>query len=1004
MIHPKLLVYSDDRIIDYTIDWQYINHGIIKNISQLNKGINASSSTAEVTLSHDSPYTLPILECERDLHAVLAEYEDPSNPIVHFTGYVSHDFTWTVDSHGTQAVKITLEDVGTRLLSKPYTNSFSELISGTVSYCISAICSRAGITAGSSILNIPTVVSTVAKEGETCQELLNSLCKETGYAYYFNNAGQLEIKALSTDNLSGVTTVDDSDLYDTIKLNKQARQYRGSMISFNELETRSNTLVYRDITNQSSSHKDCWIELRANDYYPDGTDANHGTFIDAVDLQEGKEVYAISNLNPEIVWTRGSGTSSITLHGVQALEVAVKCTSTGSFNKAVVSKLQAKADLTYVSATTKVIGETEIGSKDYYEYDCRWLHTQTPAQTFANFVAQYYLYCSREFTFKSKAKFQLGQIIKLHENLYSGLETYLIISTIKETDSTQVITYTANSISAFNYSKQTTTTSTSAPPSTVYVEIPDAENITTEITANPDIFYSDQRDSSSGQVDLKFYYNASTTTPDTVVWDVRDSSNNPISLSWDNNLHSEAHFDLAKKTTATYIIAKAYVTGLQNVTTQEKRINIIDNTVWNKNWGTITTLPSNDQVLNGDYFLAGQGLSGYTFGVPYVRVSGSWTQLTGNSVDNVQRLLNTLGSALNSDLTVPATSALYAWFGTLIAQDAVITNLFSKNITLLDPGLIKSSNYVQQRTEVTCVDDPSGVQGYSNYRFEESTFINHTSGYGTYTFECTQGSRYSGTWKLTKGSTVIDSGMDNEDMEYYGVYITFDGEGQVAHTGDTIVVTYGEQIIEGQGFYLGSNGFFDCNNASANNLTITGDSLFTGRFNTGVLNTVANAASATPYSASAGWDQTKIICEAMQAAGLPMASNWYSYNNPIRADIDGVTSDIYYINYYINPGSTYQIHFWKQDLAEIDINDVPGITVGRTGVNKVRYLSSHPGSTPSGSWIVGGLTLNVWSGGNLLEVNIPDKDYASGNPSNTLFKGALTTVNNVQCYPVYVKA
>ena len=174
MIHPKLAVYSDDRTIDYTIDWQYINHGIIKNISQLNKGINASSSTAEVTLSHDSPYTLPILEYEKDLHAVLYETVSGTN-VPHFTGYVSHDFTWTVDSHGTKAVKLTLEDVGTRVLKKAYTNQYTEVLSDTATVCFQTICSRAGVTPTSSINNITTQVSTVIKEGETCQELLNSL-------------------------------------------------------------------------------------------------------------------------------------------------------------------------------------------------------------------------------------------------------------------------------------------------------------------------------------------------------------------------------------------------------------------------------------------------------------------------------------------------------------------------------------------------------------------------------------------------------------------------------------------------------------------------------------------------------------------------------------------------------------------------------------------------------------------------------------------------------------
>ena len=692
MVHPKLIVYSDDRTIDYTIDWQYINHGIIKNISQLNKGINASSSTAEVTLSHDSPYTLPILECEKDLHAILYETVSGTN-VPHFTGYVSQDFTWTVDSHGVKAVKLTLEDVGTKLLKKPYTTTVSEKIKGTASACIATICSRVGITATSSILNINTPVETIAENGETCQELLTALCRELGYSYYFNVNGELELKKLSTDNLSGVTTVDDTDLYDTIKLNKQARQYKGSRITYKALKDRADALIYRDITNQSSSHKDCWVELSANEYYPTGADANNDVKVECVDLNEGKEIYSIdaSTLTPTVTWTRGTGTSSITLSGANTLAVKLQCTSTGSFNKAVVSTLQATADITYVDSTEIIYGNGEVGAEDYYECDCRWLHTKTPAEEFANFVAQYYQFCSREFTFKSKAVLQLGQIIKLHENLFSGLETYLIINTIKETDSTQIISYTASSISAFNYSKQTSHAGVINPPSTVYVEIPDIEGITMEIVATPNIFYTDLRDSTSGQIDFKYLYNGTGTVPAQVIFNAETDTGTPIAVTPDSSF--EGHISVSHKSTAKWIKISGYVTGYQSTTYTETTVNIIDNTVWNKNWGTITTLPADSQVLNGDYFLAGSGLTGYTYGVPYVRVAGSWTQLTGNSVENVQRLLNTLGNALNSDLTVPAVSALYAWFGTLIAQDAVITNLFSKNITILQNGSIHSAAY-----------------------------------------------------------------------------------------------------------------------------------------------------------------------------------------------------------------------------------------------------------------------------------------------------------------------
>lgn len=689
MKHPQLLVYSDDRTINYTganaIDWQYINHGIIKNISQLNKGINSSSSTAEVTLSHDSPYTLPILECEKDLHAVLKEVEDPQNPVVYFTGYISQDFTWTVDSRGAQAVKITLEDVGTKKFKTPYTTGSSALIEGTASECISDICSVAGVIAGASTQNITTPVKTIAEDGETCQELMTTLCEELGYAYYFSNEGVLELKLLSTDTLTNVPTVDDSDLYDTIKLNKQARQYKGSRITYKTLADRSGALVYRDITNQSASHKDCWIELSLNEYYP----ASSITSIECVDLEEGKEIYTVENVVPTVVWSRGSGTSSIALHGSNSLDVRLQCTNTAGFNKGAVSKLQATADITYIDSTEVIYGEGETsGSKDYFEYDCRWIHTQTPAIKFANFIAQYYQYCSREFTFKSKSRFELGQIIKLHENVFSGLETYLIISTIKETDSTQVITYTANSISAFNYTKQTTNSGTTTPPSTVYVPTADVENTMVNIIVSPTTFYKDLRDTTNASISFEYWYNGTTVAPAAIVWDVVTNDGTHLTVSGSTTTESVT---VAKNNNYTYVKVSGYVTGSPE-TLVEVQVDFIDNTTYNKNWGTLTALPSG-VVLNGDYFIAGSTFSGYTLGCPYVYSGNTWTALTASDPENTMRLFNLMGNVMASDLTVPAVSAMYAWFGTLIAQDAAIQNLFSKNITILNNGSIHSAAY-----------------------------------------------------------------------------------------------------------------------------------------------------------------------------------------------------------------------------------------------------------------------------------------------------------------------
>ena len=143
------------------------------------------------------------------------------------------------------------------------------------------------------------------------------------------------------------------------------------------------------------------------------------------------------------------------------------------------------------------------------------------------------------------------------------------------------------------------------------------------------------------------------------------------------------------KNTASDVTITMTATG---ITPAVFTIHPIDITVYNKNWGTLTALPSG-VVLDGDYFIAGSNFSSYVLGKPYVRISDRWDNLTANSVDNTERLFNLMGNVMSSDLTVPSTSAMYAWFGTLVAQDAAIQNLFSKNITILSNGSIHSASY-----------------------------------------------------------------------------------------------------------------------------------------------------------------------------------------------------------------------------------------------------------------------------------------------------------------------
>lgn len=949
----QLYIFHKDS--EGTIDQYFEVNDVIKNITldeKLNTGLESTSNLMRVTIPRDYEHTLDIIIGD-DFQAELRD-----GNTTFFTGWVSTSFQYTIDTHGQQALQITLEDNGTHLLKTPFTKTESVVISGKFSSIttgdygvVQQICEVCGISWTSNIKTNTTIVETVAEPAETCEDLLKSVCKEMGYVYSFNALGQLYLAELSTDDISDATPViQDNALYDSIKLTRKASSNRGSRITYKKLSTRTNTLVYRDISKPSgSTAPDCYIELDSGESYPspDGV----ASYIQATDLASGAEVFSISNVSPTLQWTGGIIPNyTITGHGADALSVLVTGRSHGY-----ITKLEARADLRYVASTEVIYGNGELVTESLQEEECRWIHDDSdsnhnPATRFANFVAQYNKYSSRSFTFSTKNTYEIGQIIRLHEQLHTGLSTYMMITrrtrTLVGYDETNKVfkgvwTYDAVSTSEFDYDKTVTEESLYIPPSDSYVNMPSV--ISTEdfqLTAltdmNQSFLTTDLRDQSGI---ISSFIRANTTggiSVEDITISVSDNNGNIIPYEpqdsliprvdflsaqdypgigpcWQLTAYHDGH-DSRSTNPSKYVKIGTYnVTGTvgtgQDAITHTISIPVEDQTQYYKflgNFANDSDANSNAGVIIiGDFYLnTTTGVTRECYAI--VRNVPTWREMTATTADNAEKLLRALESATQAGVALETMSDpnTVSWFNTIIAAKAVIDNLFSRYITILNDGCIHSTAYSD-----------------------------------------------SGVW---------------------------DGVNK--------------------GFYLGSDGTFNCDSAYANHMTIAGDSVFQGKFNTGVLNTLVNPTSHTDFPSNDTWSQAKVLCSGLQNAGYPMGS-YLAPTNPIRCDIKDVTSAVYYVNYYMGGGS-YQIHFWDKDLNELNIRNI--VTCTKNGGNYTNYLwSSDSGSL--GQWVVGGITLRVYTGGNLLEVYIPDQDTAGGNPANTLFTGPQITINNIPCRAVYMR-
>ena len=687
---------------------------VVKNIKQdenLTTNLESSSLLWKVTVPHDSPYIKDIVN-EEDWEALL--YDEDSNHVItpFFTGYLSDSISWSIDQHGQNSVQLTLEDKGVHLLKAPFTKDQSKVISGKFSYeddstqdygVVQQICTKAGITCVSNIITDQTEVKCVADSAETCESLLKAVCKEFCYAYSFNSLGQLYLIPLSTNNISAVDTVDDTEIYDSINLSKKTVTYKGSRVEWTDLGFVEDTLVYRDISNQSTTHPDCYITLNNGDTYPSPDGAI--SYIKAVDLSRGADVFSIDNLNPTIHWYDGNGTSQIQQYGANSIAVLITATSDGH-----IDKLQATADLTYVKSKNVVYGDGQLATEALREETCRWIHSETPAKKYANFLAQYDRYCSRSFTFKTKGTYELGDIIHLHENVHTGLDTYLMITrrarTLVEYDETNktfsgLWSYEAVSTSQFDYSKPTTTDNLWIPPSTSYVEIPDVpESEGFSLTTDKSFLVKDLRSPSTQTIHI--YGNIiGGLTGITVSASYSDGTSVPSADIHVVTPDAEWYIDNIPENTDA---SSLNITGTSGSITYKISVSFNDSTIYYKYLGEYTSdnncIASGQVILIGDFYLnnstgAAQGLTRECYAFHSTTGEPLFQNMPLTDATNAEKFLTSLYSATrnNVDLTAVSNPNTVSWFNTIVASKAVIDNLFSRYITILNGGSIHSDSY-----------------------------------------------------------------------------------------------------------------------------------------------------------------------------------------------------------------------------------------------------------------------------------------------------------------------
>lgn len=762
---------------------------IVKNscelTKQLMKDLSPTVDQCKFEIVKDSPAVEWILSKDTDIRAVVYE-----NDTVIFTGYLSDKYKWSVTSNGESTLSVTAEDFN-KLLSKVYAPSDGGdvLLNGSTSTIIPNICVRAGIKAE----NIPSYnITKVVSSGTTCKELLKEICFEGGYVYYFTPEGNLTVNTLLPSSLTPVATLNNDDLYvvsnTAISLSKSLQQYRQANISYTKLDSRSNALVYQDISGRDSTHPNCNIEIAGGYAYPSGieigshTDDELKSTTECTDLDKGMELVYIDNVKPEVT-SVGSIEYSITKKNAKDLDVLVK--NTTSLSKTL-SKLQATADITYIASNEKVIAGLGTSDDDkVYEYECKYIHDKSLAQNLAKKIANYYKYCNYQYTFYSKQDLSLGQIVTLIDDTFSGLNVKVM--PFKKVLTKNIYTYTATSVSEFDIEAKDGQSLIPGPNvnpivgpngatgkgitniTNYYLATDKDSGITTEtsgwtvevqkVTSTNKYLWNYEK--------IEYTEGDPTITTPVITGTYGDKGEDAIYLKLESSVRTFKCLSDVRSYAIPYeqtVYITAETSGIEGATLEwgitssnkdysryetavltdnQYQIKITQG-VWTstlteapsftitciakKDGTTITTekisissIPSGGEegvyagkyatseeaetYIKNIYLTLGTGDSyldislnedGTVRNIPKTWNGAEWADTTSSSVNFANTLNNALSDALTSGNAIQENTILWLWCKNLISENAVIQNLFSKKISILDEGEIASDNYYDE--------------------------------------------------------------------------------------------------------------------------------------------------------------------------------------------------------------------------------------------------------------------------------------------------------------------
>ncbi len=343
---------------------------------------------------------------------------------------------------------------------------------------------------------------------------------------------------------------------------------------------------------------------------------------------------------------------------------------------------------------------------------------------------------------------------------------------------------------------------------------------------------------------------------------------------------------------------------------------------------TAPTTTAEGPLMAGDSYLTSGN-------VPQRWDGYGWNTPTASDSNYAFIMSQSLNAVLADGTDVTRSMAsLYAWIGELAAKSATIQRLFAKNVT---------------------VGNGDGTAS-SGFRFRAHQYDANGNILAAPIFDIMYGDKT--VWKVVPSTGKIFFGQPNAALDAPLTGFMYDPETETIRSA-------GDKTI------IGADGILETDEVCANNAKITGNSVFAGLFNCVAIKTSPSQSISTTYTQAGTANQTKNLVNSIGA----------SSGDILRCAVVGGNTAVKYIRIetsgYTSSGY-HTIDQWKIFFLDEKYSSVTcGFSI--TDTFNSPYV---PGSVlisyrGYGVWVTSGITLNIYTGGNNLVVNIPSGPTAS---------------------------